>query len=250
MDPKKIAVIRDWPPLTDVHAVQQFLGLGNYFKHYIQGYTKLVSPLRRLTEKSVPFVFDGAAKQAFEDLKHALTHAPVLALPNPDLPFEVVVDASGFGCGAVLLQNQRPVAFHSVKFSSAERNYPAGEQELLAVISALRQWRCHLEGAREVLVVTDHKPNTFLDGKPSVQFSRRQARWQEFLSRFDFKWEFRMGCANVADPLSRCPALLMSMLAEWTPAGDNSVPDGLLQQICDGYAVDSWFADDKNTAQA
>ena len=37
------------------------------------------------------------------------------------------------------------------------------------------------------------KKKTFLDSKPSVQLSRRQARWQEFLSRFDFKWEYRKG---------------------------------------------------------
>ena len=174
-----------------MHAVQQFLGLGKYFKHCIQGYAKLVAPLRRLTEKSVPFVFEGAAVQAFENLKYSLSHAPVLALSNADLPFEVVIDASDLGCGAVLLQNQRLVAFHSYKFSSAEVIYGSGEsvceQKMLAVISALRQWRCHLEGAKEVVVFTDHKPNTYLDNKPSVQLSRRQVRWQQFLSRFDFK---------------------------------------------------------------
>ena len=69
VDPKKVAVIKDWPPLQGKHAVQQFLGLGNYFKHYIQGYARLVPPLRKLTEKSVPFVFKGAAVKAFEDLK-------------------------------------------------------------------------------------------------------------------------------------------------------------------------------------
>ena len=207
-DPKKVSVIETWPPLTDVHAVQQFLGLGNYFKHYIQGYVQLVAPLRRLTQKSVKFEFAGAAKEAFEHLKYCLSHAPVLALPDPKLPFEVVVDACDFGCGAVLLQKQRPVAYHSYKFSSAECNYPIGERELLAVITALRQWRCHLESAGEVVVVTDHKPNTFLDSKPSVQLSRRQVHWQQSLSRFDYKWEYRKGCANVADPISRNPALL------------------------------------------
>ena len=53
-DPKKVFVIRDWPAwLKDVHGVQQFLGLGNYFKHYIQGCLQLVAPLRRLTQKAV-----------------------------------------------------------------------------------------------------------------------------------------------------------------------------------------------------
>jgi len=84
------------------------------------------------------------------------------------------MDASNFGCGAVVLQNQSSVAFHSYKFTSAERTYGGGEQGLLAVISALQRWRCNLEGAKDVVVVTDHKPNTYLDSKPSVQLSRRQ----------------------------------------------------------------------------
>ena len=119
-DPKKVSVIMDWPALKDVHGVQQFLGLGNYFKHCIQGYVQLVAPLRRLTQKAVQFEFAGAAADAFEHLNYCLSHAPVLALLEPELPYKVVVDASVFGCGAVLLQKQRPVAFHSYKFSSAE----------------------------------------------------------------------------------------------------------------------------------
>ena len=83
-----------------------------------------------------------------------------------------------------------------------------GALELLAVIAALKQWRCYLEGATGgVTVVTDHKPNTFLDSKPAVQLSSRQVHWQQFLSRFDFEWEYRKGCHNVADTISRNPAL-------------------------------------------
>ena len=247
-DPRKVSVIESWPPLTDVHAVhavQQFLGLGNYFKHYIQGHVQLMAPLRRLTQKSGKFEFAGAAKEAFEHLKYCLNHAPVLALPDPKLPFEVVVDACDFGSAAVLLQKQRPVAFHSCKFSSAERNYPIGERELLAVITALRKLRCHLEGAGEVVVVTDHKPNTFLDCKPSVQLSRRQVHWQQFLSCFDFKWEYRKGCANVADPIS-CNIELLHALGAWSPVGGGDVPAGLLQRCCDSYATDTWFEDNKH----
>jgi len=72
----------------------------------------------------------------------------VLAFPNPDLPCEVVVDACAVGCVAVLLQNHRPVAVHNYKF---REEICGGEQELLAVMSALRQWRCHLEAAKEAI---------------------------------------------------------------------------------------------------
>ena len=65
----------------------------------------------------------------------------------------------------------------------AERNYLAGEQELLGVVFALVQWRCYLEGVH-FTVVTDNQPNTFLQSMSPL--SRRQARWNDFLQRFDF----------------------------------------------------------------
>ena len=97
------------------------------------------------------------------------------------------------------MQNQLPIAFHSYKLSDAERRYPVGEQELLAVITALRQWQCYLEGAEGgVTVVTDHKLNTYLDSKPAVQLSSRQVRWHEFLSRSHFAWEHDIGSQEFA----------------------------------------------------
>ena len=211
------------------------------------------------------FRWGGQQIKAFEQLKHCLIHAPVLTLPDPEGHYEVVCDASGFGTGAVLLQTQnhidetgrtvavqKPVAFHSHKLSSAERNYPVGEQELLAVVLALKQWRCYLEGAKGgVTVVTDHKPNTFLDSKPSAQSSSRQVHWQEFLVRIDFNWDYRKGCANVADPISRCPSLYLI-----TTEDDDSVREiyntlpisgDFLSRVREGYDKDPWFADSEHT---
>ena len=68
-------------------------------------------------------------------------------MPEVGKPYEAVFDASSFDLGAVLLQNQKPIALHSYKLCDAEQRYPVGEQELLAVISALTQWRCYLGGA-------------------------------------------------------------------------------------------------------
>ena len=66
----------------------------------------------------------------------------------------MVSDASGFGLGAVLLQDGRPVAFESRKLSPAEQNYTVTEQEMLGVVHALKVWRCYLEGS-DFTVVTD-----------------------------------------------------------------------------------------------
>ncbi len=76
------------------------------------------------------------------------------------------------------MQNQTPIAFQSFKLCNAESQNSVAEQELLAAIMALRQRRCYLEGAEGgVTVVTNHKPNTYLDSKPTVQLSCHLIAW-------------------------------------------------------------------------
>ncbi|HEY9805774.1 MAG TPA: RNase H-like domain-containing protein, partial [Candidatus Obscuribacterales bacterium] len=132
----------------------------------------------------------------------------MLAFPDPSKPYTVTVDASDIGLGAVLEQDGRPVAFESRKLIPAERNYHATDRELLAVVHALRVWRCYLEGGQQFEVKTDHNPNTHFQDKPML--SRREARWSEFLQQFDFKWKYKPGKENVvADSLSRMPLGLL-----------------------------------------
>jgi hypothetical protein len=134
-------------------------------------------------------------------LKQKLTEAPLLRTPDESLPYEVVTDASDLGLGGVLLQEGQPVAFESRKFNDAELNYQTTEKEMLAVVHALRVWRCYLEGA-EFIVYTAHVSNTYFQTQPNL--SRRQARWSEFLQRFGaFEWKYRKGAKNLANALSR-----------------------------------------------
>ena len=212
VDPRKIQAVAEWPVPQDQHQVRSFLGLANYFRRFVQGYSGLVQPLTDLLRAGVDVAkgWNPTTQQAFEGVKHALTHAPVLVLPDfaaaqKDKPFEVIADASLTGVGAVLLQDGRPIAFESKKFSSAERNYDTSQRELLATIHALRVWRCCLEGLPFTLV-TDHHPNTAFETQKEL--SPRMARWYEFLTRFShMRWEYRPGRVNVADPLTRMPRL-------------------------------------------
>ena len=75
--------------------------------------------------------------KAFTAIKTALANPPVLAMPDPQRPYEIINDASLHGTGAVLIQDGRPLAYTSKRFGPAEKNYTTGEQELLGVISAL-----------------------------------------------------------------------------------------------------------------
>jgi hypothetical protein len=139
MDPKKVEVVRTWRTPRTATELRSFLGLCNYFSRFIQGYSSVVACLHELLRKGVAFVWGTAHQHAFERLKQLLTTAPVLALPDFSKPFEVVSDASLNGTGAVLLQDRRPLAYTSRKFTPAERNYTTGDQELLGIIHALKE---------------------------------------------------------------------------------------------------------------
>jgi hypothetical protein len=92
----------------------------------------------------------------------------------------------------------------SRKFTAAESNWTAGERELFALICALREWRCYVEGS-PVTLRTDHHPLVWLTSQPHL--SPKQTRWMEYLSRYNFQLEYVRGVDNsAADALSRNPA--------------------------------------------
>ena len=117
--------------------------------------------------------------KASQELKLKLITAPVLAIPDPAAPFGLITDSCGFGIGALLMQSSRPVAFYSRKMTDPEKNYV-------------------------FTLITDNKPNTYLDSQPTL--SRQRARWSEYLQRFHFSWVHKPGKFNVADPLGRNPS--------------------------------------------
>jgi hypothetical protein len=213
VDPAKIQVVRDWPTPKNVKEVQSFLGLANYFRKFVQAYSKLTEPLTKLTRKSLVWnnqTWDQECEDAFQGVKTALTNAPVLIMPDQAKgDYELICDASLVGTGAVLTQGGQPIAYHSSKFTDAERKWTTGEQELWAVIHALRTWRCYLEGV-PFKVITDHNPLTFLPTQATL--SRRQARWSQYLQQFNFTWEYRPGRTNVADPLSRVKEIALNAI--------------------------------------
>ena len=201
-DPGKARVINDWTTPKDKKELMSFLGLAQYFAKFIKGYSVLTVPLTNLLRKNVLWEWTNKCEYAFAAVKHSLAEAPVLALPDPNLPFELVTDACGTGVGAVLLQDGKPIAFAGRKLNDAETRYSVTDQELLAVIFAVTQWRCYLQGARHPFtLVTDHNPNTYFATQPNL--SRRQVRWSDKLQDYDFAWEYRPGKTNVADPISR-----------------------------------------------
>jgi len=149
------------------------------------------------------------ADLAFRKLKRTFTEAPILQHFNPAKPIILQTDASRFTIAGIFNQYDcfgvlRPVNFYSRKYSSAEQNYDTYDGKLLAIVERLKQWRHYLEGANhKVLIQCDHKNLEYF--QTSKVLSRRQVRWLEVLSAYDFVIEHLEGSNNPADGPSRWP---------------------------------------------
>jgi hypothetical protein len=207
MDKTKLDAIMEWPAPTSVKQVQTFLGFANFYRRFINGYSKICRPINDLLKKGNKFAWEKPQQEAFEELKRRFTSAPLLAWPDFTKPFTIETDSSGFARGAILSQPQEDGKFHPVAYSSkslspAEQGYDIHDRELLAIVKAFVDWRHYLLGS-ESTVITDHR--NLMDYILTTVPSRRQARWAEYLSQFKYKIHYRPGKYCRADGLSRRP---------------------------------------------
>ncbi|MCO6516618.1 MAG: hypothetical protein J6586_09040, partial [Snodgrassella sp.] len=201
VDPQKIAAVENWEQPRTVSEVRSFLGLAGYYRRFVQDFSVIALPLTKLTRKDVRFEWDDSCERSFQQLKHCLTHAPVLALPDDSGNFEIYSDASLNGLGCVLMQHGRVIAYASRQLKSHEMNYPTHDLELAAIVFALKIWRHYLYGEK-CRIFTDHKSLQYLFTQRDLNL--RQRRWMELLSDYDCTIEYHPGRANVvADALSR-----------------------------------------------
>ena len=147
--PDKVAAVVNWKVPSNRTELRSFLGTVNFLRRYAKDLSEIAFPLSQLTSVKVPFSWGAEHQSAFEKIKEVMTCTPVLALPDPSKPFVLETDASNFAVGAVLLQAgvdgvEHPVAFFSRKMLPAENNYPVHDKEMLAIVSALKEWQHYL----------------------------------------------------------------------------------------------------------
>ncbi len=118
MDPTKLDGIRKWPIPKSVKDVQSFLGFGNFYCKFIQGFSDLARPLNKLLKKNVKFKWKEEHNIAFALLKKQFTKEPVLMMPDHSKPFQIECDTLKYATGAILTQldsngDQHPISFIS-----------------------------------------------------------------------------------------------------------------------------------------
>nr|GEU57368.1 DNA-directed DNA polymerase [Tanacetum cinerariifolium] len=137
VDRVKVDVIAKLPHPTTVKGVRSFLGHAGFYCRFIQDFSKIARPMTHLLEKETPFVFSKKCIDAFDTLKKKLTEAPILVVPDWNLPFELMCDASDYAIGAVLgrkMKHFQPIYYASKTMTEAQIHYTMTEKEMLAVI--------------------------------------------------------------------------------------------------------------------
>ncbi|KAL0561751.1 hypothetical protein IC582_002192 [Cucumis melo] len=148
VDPVKIEAITSWPRPSTISEIRSFLGLVDYYRRFVEDFSRIASPWTQLTRKGTPFVWSPACESSFQELKQKLVSAPVLTVPDGSGSFVIYSDASKKGLGCVLMQQDRVVAYASRQLKSHEQNYPTHDLELAAVVFALKIWRHYLYGEK------------------------------------------------------------------------------------------------------
>jgi hypothetical protein len=202
---EKTQPIDDFPTPKNVKQLARFLGMTAYYSSFIKNYSEISAPLNYLKKKGIPFKWGPEQQTAFEKLKRALTSAPILKMPDFDLPWILQTDASRTSIGAVLAQRHNgvllPVAYASRPTNKHERNYSAFELEALAVTFFLNKFRVYLEH-RHFELHTDNSALTWLLNHPRQV--GKIARWITLINAFQFSVYHISGKDNpIADALSR-----------------------------------------------
>ncbi|GBG71527.1 hypothetical protein CBR_g8945 [Chara braunii] len=150
LEDSKIVAIRDWPTPCTLTELRSFLGLANYYRKFVRNFSTIAASLRRLLKKEAIRKWDKDCTSALKKLKRALIEYPVLKVADPSLPFVVTTDASQYGIGDVLQQDDgngyRPVEFMSARMPSEKVATSTYQRELYALRQALEHWRHFLLG--------------------------------------------------------------------------------------------------------
>jgi hypothetical protein len=207
VDESKFSIIRHFPVPTTPKRVRSFLGLANYYRRFVKGFSQISATLRALLKADAKFEWTPQCQEAFEKLKEMLINAPILKLPDFGRPFVLTTDASTSGIAHILGQRDDQGCEHAVAYGGRglrpnETRWAVTELECLALIEGVKQFHTYLSGSK-FEVVTDHISLTFLRGM-KLAGNNRLTRWALFLQPYTFTITYKKGALlTSADAISR-----------------------------------------------
>lgn len=211
---EKVKAISDFPPPSTLRQLRRFLGMINYYRHFINNCVvirllPLTNLLSKHKQKNPRITLSVDELDSFHQAKQALQNCVKLSYvkSSPDAKLTLTTDVSSNTVGAVLHQVvngvEKPLSFFSVKLIMAQRKYSTFSRELLAIYLAIRHYRHILEG-RDFSIFTDHKPLTYALHTKSEKHNPRDIRYMDYISQFSSDIRYVSGTNNtVADALSR-----------------------------------------------
>jgi transposase InsO family protein len=196
--PKKVEAIKNIAVPKTRKQLRSFIGMVNYYRDMWIHRSDALAPLTALTSKTTRWVWTPEHQAAFDRTKSMISREVLLAFPDFSQPFEIHTDASALQLGAVVAQNNKPIAFFSRKLNPAQTRYTTTERELLAIVETLKEFRTILLG-QKIRVYTDHKNLTCANFNTD-----RVMRWRLILEEYGPELIYIKGTSNiVADALSR-----------------------------------------------
>lgn len=206
-NPDKVEAIINFERPSSVRSLRRFLGMVNYYRRFIEGFSEVTAPLTDLLKGKPKVVqWNAAAEGAFVELKQRLISAPILANPNFELPFTVQTDASDSAIAGVLTQEhdgvEHVIAYFSRKLTTPQRSWKAAEKEGLAALEAIEKFRPYIEGTQFTLI-TDSSALSFIMNT-KWKSSSKLSRWSMLLQQYSMTVRHRKGSENIVpDALSR-----------------------------------------------
>lgn len=135
---EKVEAIQQCPTPTSFTTLRAFLGLTGYYRRFVQDYARIATPLTDILKE---FEWSNDSHAAFVNLKNHMEKLATLALPDFTKSFDVTTDASSVAIGAVLSQNNKPIAFFSKKLCPTMQYQSTYTKELFAITESVKKWR-------------------------------------------------------------------------------------------------------------
>ena len=244
MDPEKISAIQamNTKKRKELHSMLCKAAFYRRFIHNFASRTHDIAAWLR-HEKREKALIPERLQKSIAYLKNLLCQ-DVLVHPDFNKPFQLFVDASDYGIGAVLMQDGRPIEYYSRQIRHQERAWHISEKECLSVVAAVLHFKPYLI-SNNFTIFTDHKNlvSIFEGRKGKTPRSQRLLRWLLALQDFDFYIQHVEGTKNPSDILSRIPQeelIQSSKLFEALFSGDISSPpkdiqDGKMLGYVEGF---------------